>query len=206
MSSSTERAPPAPAAPRSCCAVLWRGFLALFVIVVATGIAAWFGREADVAAVFGGGLEDRPFAAAEFFRQGLVKKIVISNVAPSRAERLGVLSPHVVANRDVLLKLGVPLDAIEVFGENLATTEQEATALHDWAWQAGVHRIIVPTEIFVTRRLSWMLHRVFGDEADVRVVALESPDYRRADWWHYTAGIIGFQNEVLKYVYYRLKY
>src|SRR5438045_1082579 len=52
---------------------------------------------ADVVAVFGGGLEDRPFAAASFYRAGLVRKVLVSNVRESRAAQLGVLMPHTAA-------------------------------------------------------------------------------------------------------------
>ncbi|HWD58329.1 MAG TPA: YdcF family protein [Stellaceae bacterium] len=212
------------ATPRSRCAVIGRGLLALFAVVAVLGAAAWFEREpllrsaaaawivsdplrpADAVAVFGGGLEDRPFAAADYYSRGLVKKIVISNVGATQVERLGVVESHVALNRDALLKLGVPASAIEVFGANLKNTRQEALALHDWARQEGVHSIIVPTESFVTRRLRWILHRVFGDDGDVRVIELNAADYGADNWWKTDAGIIAFQNEVLKYIYYRLKY
>ena len=38
---------------------------------------------ADVVAVLGGGLEVRPFAAAELYKKGFVTKILISQVAES---------------------------------------------------------------------------------------------------------------------------
>ena len=36
--------------------------------------------KADVAVVLGGGLDDRPFAAAELYRKGLVNKVLVSQV------------------------------------------------------------------------------------------------------------------------------
>src|SRR5882724_7610551 len=75
----------------------WRGVLAVFAVVAVLGIGAWADREwllrsatdlwivsdpigpADAVAVFGGGIEDRPFAAAEYYRQGLVKRVLVSN-------------------------------------------------------------------------------------------------------------------------------
>lgn len=206
------------------CSVVRRGALALLALVVVLGVAGWFGREtlmrsaanlwivsdetapADAAAVFGGGLEIRPFAAAEYYRRGLVRKIVIANIGSSRAERLGVLASHVEANRQVLLKLGVPATAIETFGEGLSNTYEEAMALRDWAARSGTRSVIVPTEIFASRRLRWMLHRALADRITVRVTALEPLGYRRDDWWKHETGVITFQNEVIKYLYYRLKY
>lgn len=215
---------PVAASACSCCAAIRRGLFVIFVVTAALSIAAWFDREAlfrsaasawivsdplrpsDAVAVFGGGVEDRPFAAADFYWRGLAKKIVISNVAAGNTERLGVVSSHVTMNRDVLLRKGIPASAIEVFGVNLKNTHQEVVALHDWAAQEGVHSIIVPTESFVTRRLRWMLHRVFTDDDDVRVIEVSSADYGPDNWWKTDNGIVGFQNEIIKYIYYRLKY
>jgi uncharacterized SAM-binding protein YcdF (DUF218 family) len=201
-----------------------RALLGIFALMMALGAASWSARApvlrtaadlwivsdpvgpADAVAVFGGGIDDRPFAAAEYYHRGLVKKVLVSNVRESLTEVLGVLLPHATANRAVLLKLGVPEAAIETFGANLANTHEEALALRDWAVRTGAHSIFVPTEIFAARRVRWTLDRVFGDGAVIHVPALDPPEYRRDDWWRDEKGIIAFQNEVLKYVYYRLKY
>ena len=59
---------------------------------------------------------------------------------------------------------------------------------------------------FATRRLRWTLHHVFGNDAAILVPAVNPPDYQRDNWWQNERGVIGFQNEVMKYLYYRLKY
>jgi len=161
---------------------------------------------ADAVAVLGGGLEYRPFAAADYYRRGLVPKILVSNIGATPAERLGVLKSHVRANGEVLQKLGVPVAAIEPFGDHLTDTFAEATALHEWAVRNGAHRIIVPTDMFATRRLRWTLHHVFGNDAVTLVPAINPPEYQRDKWWQNERGVISFQNEVMKYLYYRLKY
>ena len=161
---------------------------------------------ADAIAVLGGGLEYRPFAAADYYRRGLAPKILVSNIGASPAERLGVLRSHVRANIEILEKLGVPVSAIEPFGENLSDTFAEATALHQWAVRNGARRIMVPTDIFGARRLRWTLHHVFGNDAAILVPAIDLPDYQRGNWWKNEQGVIAFQNEVAKYLYYRLKY
>jgi len=195
--------------------------LAIFATLIVT---AWLAREpllraaaaawivsddpapADVAVVLGGGLEYRPFAAADYYRRGLVRKILISNVRSGPAERLGVLSSHVAANRRVLVRLGVPEDAIESFGEGLSNTYEEANALSVWAARNGARSILVPTEIFGTRRLRWMLRRAVKGSVEVQVPALDPLDFTRNNWWKHETGVISFQNEVLKYLYYRIKY
>lgn len=190
--------------------LLAAGALAGRHVLLREAAAVWIVSDAaapaDAAAVLGGGLEYRPFAAADFYRRGLVSKILVSNIGASPAERLGVLRSHVRANMEVLEKLGVPGAAIQSFGSNLKDSYEEALALHDWAKHNGAHTILVPTDIFAARRLRWIMRRVFGNDAVVLVVAIDPPDYTRNDWWKTEGGVITFQNEVVKYVYYRLKY
>src|SRR6516164_5614015 len=83
---------------------------------------------ADVAVVLGGGLNVRPFAAAELYNNGLVKKVLVSQVADGRAVAIGAGLGHTESKRQVLLKLGVPADAIETFGTANKNTKEEALA------------------------------------------------------------------------------
>jgi uncharacterized SAM-binding protein YcdF (DUF218 family) len=216
--------PPAPVATRFPCRILGRTVLVLFVLAGILLVAGWFERApllravaaawivsdkpgpADAAVVLGGGIEDRPFAAAEYYRAGLVKKVLVSNVRLGPAQRLGVLKSDTAATCDILSKLGVPPNDVETFGTDLTNTYQEAFALHLWVERAGARTLIVPTEIFSTRRVRWMLRRVFGSGFAVYVPALDPTEYRRDDWWQHDQGIVAFQNEVLKDIYYHLKY
>jgi uncharacterized SAM-binding protein YcdF (DUF218 family) len=210
--------------PRSCCSTLRRSLLAALVLIAALSVVAWVERApllrqvaelwivsdepkaADAVAVLGGGVNDRPFAAAAYYRDGLVKKILLSVNRVGAATQLGAAPLDIEANRQVLLKLGIPESAIDTFGTGSLNTYEEALALREWAQHTGAHSIIVPTEIFSARRVRWMLHRAFGDNIAIFVPALDPAEYRRDNWWQDEQGIIAFQNEVLKYVYYRIKY
>lgn len=201
-----------------------RGLRAVLLLLL-LGTAIWFGRvpllqgaaeawivsdpieSADAVAIFGGGLDVRPFAAAKYYHEGIVRKILVSNIRSGAAEKIGVVQSHVDLNRRVLLTLGVPETAIEVFGSANTNTRDEAAALVEWARLNNAHRLIVPTEIFSSRRVRWILRRVFaGTDTQVDVPALNSSDYDRTDWWNREAGLLAFQNEVFKYFYYRFKY
>jgi uncharacterized SAM-binding protein YcdF (DUF218 family) len=187
-------------------AVGWVERRPLLQLVVEAWIVSDPVAPADAVVVLGGGLENRPFAAASYYRQGLVKKIVLSNVHVGPAEHLGTLPTQVGATREILFKLGVPESAIETFGDDLSNTHDEALALRTWAERAGARSIIVPTEIFPARRVRWVLHRVFGSDVVIRVVTQDPPTYRRDDWWQHEEGVVSFQNEIVKYLYYRMKY
>jgi hypothetical protein len=65
----------------------------------------------------------------------------------------------------------------------------------------------VPTEIFSSRRVRWVLNReLAGTGTQFEVPALEDPEYTSANWWKNEKGLVAFQNEVIKYVYYRIRY
>jgi hypothetical protein len=45
-----------------------------------------------------------------------------------------------------------------------------------------------------------------GTATQVEVPALNSAEYTRDEWWPYEQGLIAFQNEVIEFFYYRVKY
>jgi uncharacterized SAM-binding protein YcdF (DUF218 family) len=162
----------------------------------------------DAVVVLGGGLDLRPFVAADLYAKGLAKKILLSEVDEGRSVDIGALVGHSEENRRVLSRLGVPESAIETFGSANKNTWEEAVALKEWADRNAVSVLIIPTEIFSARRVSWTFRREFaGTGVRIEVPAFDPPRlYARAEWWRTEDGVIAFQNEVLKYFYYRLKY
>jgi hypothetical protein len=94
-----------------------------------------------------------------------------------------------------------------MFGLANTSTQDEAVALGEWADRHGVSRILIPTDLFSARRVRWIFDREFaGSSVRVSVPSFEPPQYTRAQWWKSEWGMITFQNEVMKYIYYRLKY
>jgi uncharacterized SAM-binding protein YcdF (DUF218 family) len=164
-------------------------------------------RPADAAAIFGGNVATRPFAAAEYYHRGLIPKILVANIRIGTAKTLDVLRSETAVTRDVLIKLGVPETDIETFGSDLSNTHEEAVALREWVIRNHAKSVIVPTEDFSSRRVRWaVINALAGTGTAVQVDALNHPAYRHSEWWKNHTGLISFQNEVMKYVYYRLKY
>ena len=162
---------------------------------------------ADVAVVLGGGLDVRPFAAAELYRKGLAKKVLVSQVGDGRAVAIGAAPGHTEINRQVLLKLGVPADAIETFGSLNRNTKEEALALLEWTQRHAPRAVIIPVGSFEARRVRWTFrHEFAGQPVRIEISTFDSPQYVRANWWKDDLGIVLFQNEILKFIYYRLKY
>jgi uncharacterized SAM-binding protein YcdF (DUF218 family) len=202
----------------------YRGWLAIIPAVLALGIA-WAARasilrgaaelwvvsdglgQADAIVVLGGGLDVRPFAAADLYKRGFAPQILVANVRLGPVEELKILPRHTELNRDVLVKLGVPSAAIIPFGEGVSNTYEEARAVRDWATSSGARSLIIPTEIFPARRVRWIFqHELAAAGVRVSVLALTPREYSREDWWRHEQGLITFQNELLKFVYYRFKY
>ena len=194
--------------------------------MVTLGAAAWIEREAllrgatdlwivsdpitsaDAIVVLGGGVDERPFVAADLYAKGLVRKVLLSEMKEPPSVEIGALISSTEQNRRVLLRLGIPDSAIETFGNANKNTWAEAIALKEWTDRNAVSVLIIPTEIFSARRVSWTFRREFaGTGVRIEVPSFDPPRlYTRADWWKTEDGVIEFQNEVLKYLYYHLKY
>jgi uncharacterized SAM-binding protein YcdF (DUF218 family) len=203
-----------------------RQYFAIVVVLATLCAGAWIERDAllrgsadlwvvsdpitpaDAVVVLGGGIDMRPFVAADLYAKGLVKKVLLSEVEEGRSAGIAALPGHTELSRKVLVKLGVPNSAIETFGNANKNTWEEAAALKGWTDRNAASVLIIPTEGFSARRVRWVFRHVFSNTA----VCIEVPsfdpsrDYTRAEWWKTEAGVITFQNEVLKYLYYRLKY
>jgi uncharacterized SAM-binding protein YcdF (DUF218 family) len=186
--------------------------LAIVVLAVA-GLVGWLGREsllqaatdlwivsdpltyADAIVVLGGNSQTRPPVAADLYRKGLANRVLVSH--PSDYQ----------LNRAALLNLGVPASAIEAFGEANTNTREEAVALRQWAERNAASVFIIPSEPFMARRVRWIFRREFsGRPVTIEVQPFDAPDYSHQGWWKMDQGSIIFQNEILKYVYYRWKY
>lgn len=157
--------------------------------------------QADAIAVLGGGAQFRTFAAARLYHAGVAPRIAFMDVGLGQEEReRGVsVSRETELLRAVLLQERVPEDRIVLVGRGETSTAEEAHALRDWAIKSGVKRLLIPTDFFHTRRVSWYFRKVFaGTGIETRVQAVPMGDYSSDNWWQYEDGVIAFQNEVIK--------
>jgi len=186
--------------------------LALVILAVA-GLVGWLGREsllqeaanlwivsdsltrADAIVVLGGSFQTRPAAAADLYWKGLADKVLVSHWSDWQL------------NRAALLNLRVPAGAIEAFGEGATNTREEAVALREWAERNAASTFVIPSEPFFARRVQWIFRREFsGRPVTVGVRPFDPPGFSHERWWETEQGANAFQNEVLKYLYYRWKY
>ena len=162
---------------------------------------------ADAIIVLGGGLEYRPFAAAQLYTNGCAKTILITQSERHPTAQMGLTVPEFVTARQVLLQLGVPESAIQMIGTNVTSTRDEALALKTWASGHNARSVVIPTDIFHTRRARWIFQKTLrGKSLEVHVTAIDPPRYTKTNWWKMEDGLIAFQNEVVKSLYYHLRY
>ena len=198
----------------------WRTRLMWACIVVGVaGLAIWLQRasllagaarawivddapaQADAIAVLGGGAQFRTFAAARLYHSGVAPRIAFMDVGlgPEERERGQTVSGETRLLRDVLLSERVPEENIVLVGRGETSTAEEARALRDWAVKTGVKRLLIPTDYFHTRRVSWYFRKVFaGTGIETRVRAVPMGSFSPDDWWRHEDGVITFQNEVIK--------
>lgn len=184
----------------------------LFRAPLLIGLAsAWVVNEpvakADAIVILGGGLENRPFAAAKLFHDGVAPQVLYMNVKLNPAEELGVVISESEATRRILLSNGVPEIAMTAIGNSVASTYDESRAVQEWVKQAGAKTVLIPTDLFHTRRVRWLFEKQLqGTSTQVYVQAIDPIRYRLTNWWQHEEGLVSFQNEGVKLVYYRLKY
>jgi uncharacterized SAM-binding protein YcdF (DUF218 family) len=190
-------------------------FFSTIVIFAVAGVVSWLGREsllrkaanlwivsdplthADAIVVLGGNSQTRPPVAADLYRGGLANKVLVSH------------SSDCQLNRAALLKLGVPTSAIEAFGKanTNTSTREEAVALREWAERNAASVFVIPSEPFMARRVQWIFRREFSDRpVTIQVHPFNPSGYLPEGWWKTEQGSTAFQTEILKYLYYRLKY
>jgi uncharacterized SAM-binding protein YcdF (DUF218 family) len=177
-----------------------------------TGLAkAWIVNDplekADAIVVLGGGLETRPFEAARLYHEGLAPKVLLMDVKLAPTTKLGITAPEMDLTRQVLLKQEVPGPDCITVGHGVGSTYDESRAVRAWLAETGARKVIIPTDLFHTRRVRWLFHKQLkGTGATVKVRAVAPSEYSASDWWTHEEGLIAFQNEVVKSIYYLFKY
>ena len=83
----------------------------------------------------------------------------------------------------------------------------ESIALRKWVDDNHPRRLIIPTDLFHTRRVRWLFRKALKKtDATVMVEPVPSSGYAASNWWQREEGLIAFQNEILKSAYYHLRY
>ncbi len=133
---------------------------------------------ADGILVLGGRVDVRPFAAADLYKRGFAPRILIANVMRDPLETMQLWPGQTALTRQLLLKLGVPAEAIVECGDEVSSTYEEARAVLEWAKSSGAKSVIIPTDFFPTRRVRWTFqHEVAPAGVRIMVYAIKPRGY-----------------------------
>ncbi len=196
----------------------------LFLIALVFGIwvpAAWLAARflivstpltrADAIVVMSGSsvYYERTERAAEYYRQGLANRVLLTNDNLrgewSSAEQRNPFFWERARNN--LLRLGVPEERLEVIGQPVTSTYEEAEALRDYAVAHQLHSLLVVTSAYHSRRALWTLERVFANTGiQLSLQSIETGEQTPAPltWWLHVRGWRMVVGEYAKNVYYRI--
>jgi len=146
-------------------------------------------QKADAIVVLAGTSMDRPLEAADLFKEGYAPRIVLTHRMPEASyETLaarGVIVPaEANEQREILVRLGVPVNAIVLPLRVHDNTAQEAQTFRDLALKNRWRRILVVTSKYHLRRAGFAIRREMGGtgvEVEMHGTRYDDADPDR--WW-----------------------
>lgn len=176
-------------------------------------------EKADAIFVLGGNINDRPVLAAKLYEEGWSEKIIPlgANFDFAQEVLLGCnpdcmsddcnpCKPDALLMQEVLEeKLNIPFEAIVPLPEGTSTKE-ESDAILKFCKENGYQTIIVVSDLFHLKRISYVFIEKFEKEG-IKVIlrGAKNSQYNENFWWQYEAGLIMVNNEYIKLMYYWLK-
>jgi uncharacterized SAM-binding protein YcdF (DUF218 family) len=185
-------------------------------------IVAWIGARAlivdsdlpraDVLVVLGGSANyiERAEAAAEIFKAGRVKKIILTNDGQqsgwSNAEQRNPLFVERASTE--LQRQGISNDRIEILENVVSSTHDEAILLRTTAANRGWHSLLVLTSPYHSRRALWTFRREFeGSGVWVGLTSVRNGMQTPSPWfwWLSPGGWRMVAGEYVKFIYYQIR-
>ena len=200
---------------------LARRLLLIGFLLVVWALVAWLAarflivstpmHQADVIVVLSGSAvyRERTQRAAEYYRQGLAGRILLTNDNlrgewSSAEQRNPFFYERARSN---LLLLGVPSEHVEVLPQPVTNTYDEAQAVREYALAHQLRSILVVTSAYHSRRALWTFRQVFADTAiEIGVQSVETGEQTPPPftWWLHLRGWRMVVGEYIKNVYYRV--
>jgi uncharacterized SAM-binding protein YcdF (DUF218 family) len=188
--------------------LVWAGLL---ILLTAAGMAVFLtiGRwlvvqdplaHADAIVILSGRLPERALEAARLYRAGYADQVWISQPV-SPAELLKTMKIYYLGedfyNEKVLLAQGVPVEAIHIFEEPSANTEEEVGEISRTLGQNNFHSVIVVTSKAHTRRVRAIWHKLVRSDLSSVVRFASDDPYDSAHWWRHTQDGLDVVRETL---------
>ena len=129
--------------------------------------------QADVLVALGGESGDRALTAASIFRDGFAPRMLVTGLDTSPP---GVRAAYLHWRAQVLVEQGVPLERI-IGDANSTNSWEEAVNTRRTTEANGWRRVLVVSDPYHMRRLSWVWGRVFRDSGLSYSLVATSPKW-----------------------------
>lgn len=182
-------------------------FLALLIVgtLLFRRAGRWLVREdplqkSDLIVVLSGSMPARAEEAARIFRLGYAPQVWVSKPENPAAE-LGTMGiPYAGEesyNRDVLMRLGVPADAIRIFPKPIVNTEEEIEEVSQQMIALHKRSAIIVTSPQHTRRVRTLWHQLSSDYLRLTIHAAWQDSFDADHWWRTTRDVSAVSREMM---------
>lgn len=181
------------------------GVLLLGAAVFLLGIGRWLVVEdppekAQAIIVLSGRMPLRAIEAAKLYREGYAPRIWLTHSAEPGAT-LSAMGISFVSedayNVQVLMREGVPRDAIRVLQPPIVNTADEIAAVSTALEEEKGTRVILVTSKVHTRRVRILWHRLAAGHGQALVRAASDDPFEPGRWWRTTSDALDVVREFL---------
>ena len=160
---------------------------------------------ADAIVILMGSIADRVLQAADLYRQGLARKVIIVEASMGAYITLEGQGAHIISNTEQSLNasvvLGIPADSIIIVPGGATSTQMEAMIIREYLIkQSSIDTLLLVSSAFHTRRASMIFKSAFR-KAGMSVYIVCSPsaytNFNAEKWWRNKEGI---QTVLLEYL------
>jgi uncharacterized SAM-binding protein YcdF (DUF218 family) len=157
--------------------------------------------------VLSGNSFDRGREAAKIYKDGWSPRVVcLGGETNPSLELYGICDLSFEATRRVLQENGVPTMAIDSLAEGTSTFE-EFEAISRYCKQRNLHKIMVVSSLFHTRRIDEFFRmRLKFEGIDLILRGADENAFEEEAWWREEPGLLFVNSEYIKLFYYWLKF
>lgn len=146
----------------------------------------------DAVIVLNTGVEYYPrlVEAADLYRKGLVKKVIINGNRKTDSlrdlERRGFKKccPWYENSLRILSLFGVPRNKVTwISAEDVYDTVSEAQVVGRVVLERGLHSVLITTSKSHTKRAGFIWKKMYGGQLSIRTVAAKTDPYDPNGWW-----------------------
>jgi len=188
-------------------------YLALYLAATALAVSAfsflYVGRwlvvedplqKAQAIAVLSGGMPLRALEAAKLYREGYAPRVLLTHPAEPSESMAALGIPYAgedAYNTEILVRQGVPKDAIEIVDPPIRNTADEVDAISRSLPAESSVTVIIVTSKAHTRRVSLLWRRQAQTRMRALVHAASDDPFNPRRWWATSGDALDVVREVL---------